>query len=648
MKKLLLITLVLALGLFSLFAVDYSIREYRISFTIGNNAVHHVEETISVNFEGPHHGIVREIPVDYREYNGKTVAKISNLKCSADYSTSYDNGYMVMQIGDANKTVIGRVDYTISYDYDLGADFNDGYDELYLNLIGPHWECPIEFAVFSVRLPYVPQEQWRDYEAFIDHVLDNTYMTSGPYGSTRFNWDKGEVYLNEDDDGSLLIDGYMEDMGPYEGITIRIDLPEGWYVGARVPWDYTEIAKKINPIVCIILIALAMLIWIRYGRDNIPIVVARFQPPKGFSPLMVGYVADSTVDDKDVISMIFYWADEGLLKIEEKKNGKFEFTKLKDIEAYAIESGKDIPAFEVKLFNGFFHCNVDEKVTFKDLEKNKFYETIIETKSSTKNFFKGERALKDSNSRKKAGLVSLLSFIPMLLLTVTVALYENVDTFLALFHLGVGFALFIMNLMSFDSLFKTWHMRKTKILPSVIRFVIPVLAVFVLGFLESIIREANPDFIQLIFSVSCCTLMALFGAVTDKRTKYGDEVLEGILGYREFIDKVEIDQLKMMIESDPDFYYKVLSYAVVLGLEDKWAKKFKDIPIQQPDWLTGATVLDAYYWARLARRMNTSIPAASMPKSSISGSAGSHAGGGGFHSSGFSGGGFGGGGGHAW
>ncbi|MBP5552164.1 MAG: DUF2207 domain-containing protein [Spirochaetales bacterium] len=648
MKKLLLITLVLALSVFSLFAVDYSIREYRISFTIGNNAVHHVEETITVNFEGPHHGIVREIPVDYRDYNGKTVAKITNLTCSEKFTKDYDNGYLVMQIGDANKTVRGIVDYTISYDYDLGADFNEGYDELYLNLIGPDWECPIEFAVFSVSLPYVPQEEWYEYYDFIEHILENTYMTSGPYGSTRFDWDKGEVYLNEEDDGSLLIDGYMEDMGPYEGITIRIDLPEGWYVGAREPWDYTGIAKTINPIVCIILIALAMFIWIRFGKDNTPIVVARFQPPEGFSPLMVGYVADSTVDDKDIISMIFYWADEGLLSIEEKKSGKFEFTKLKDIEGYAIESGKVIPAFEVKLFNGFFHCDVGEKVTFKDLEKNKFYETILATKSSTKNYFKGDRALKDSKSRNMAGLVSLLSFIPMILLTLTVALYENVDTFFAFFHLGAGFALFFLNLVSFDTLFKTWHMRKSNILPTVIRFVIPVLALFVLGFLGTLINETEPDFFQLIFSVSCCTLMAFMGAITDRRTKYGDKVLEEILGYREFIDKVEIDQLKMMIDSDPDFYYKVLSFAVVLGLEDKWAKKFKDIPLQQPTWITGATAVDAFYWSRLARRMNTAIPAASLPKSSISGSAGSRVGGGGFHSSGFSGGGFGGGGGHAW
>jgi len=120
------------------------------------------------------------------------------------------------------------------------------------------------------------------------------------------------------------------------------------------------------------------------------------------------------------------------------------------------------------------------------------------------------------------------------------------------------------------------------------------------------------------------------------------------LGYREFIDKVEIDQLKMMIDQDPDFYYHVLSYAVVLGLENKWAKKFDGMIVNPPTWYSGYNAFDVYLMSRMASNMIRSIPVNSMPKSSISGSAGSRVGGGGFHSSGFSGGGFGGGGGHAW
>ena len=650
MKKALLLISILVLGVCSLFASDYYISEYEVYFDIGSNAVHRVEEYITVVFDGAHHGIVREIPLDYLDYNGKTVARVTNIFCSEEYTASYDNGYLILKIGDPNKTVTGKVNYTIAYDYDMGTDFNDGYDEIYLNLIGVDWECPIDFAVFHIIIPYVHQEEWTEYYDFLDHVAENTYMTSGYSGSTSFDWERGDVYLNEgmDDDGSVMIDGYVEYLKPYEGVTIRIDMPEGWYQGAREPWDYTGAMGYINPVVCILLLILAVVLWILYGRDNAPIIVARFEPPKGFSPLMVGYVADSTVDDKDIISMLFYWADEGLLSMEKKEDKKYIFTKLKDIEAYAIESGKDIPAPEVKLFNGFFKdCDVGDTIEFKDLEKNSFYQTIFETKLKTKKYFTGEKALQDRKSRKMAILVSILALLPLLTLTLRVALYEYVDVFFAFTHLGFGFLLFFINFVAFDFLFRSWHLRKTNIPACILMSVVPVLSVFVF-YLLGRAMNGKADLLQIILSVGCSSMIALFGAITDRRTKYGDKVLEETLGYREFIDKVEIDQLKMMIESDPDFYYRTLSYAVVLGLENTWASKFKDIPLRQPEWITGTDVVDAIFWSHLIRNMSTSIPAASIPKSSISGSPGSHAGGGGFHSSGFSGGGFGGGGGHAW
>ncbi|MBO4280094.1 MAG: DUF2207 domain-containing protein, partial [Spirochaetales bacterium] len=87
MKRLLTIALLLVTGLFSLFAAtDYYIDDYTVKVTVGNNAVHHIEETIVVYFDGPHHGIVREISLDYSDYDGR-VARVTNLKCSLPYSS---------------------------------------------------------------------------------------------------------------------------------------------------------------------------------------------------------------------------------------------------------------------------------------------------------------------------------------------------------------------------------------------------------------------------------------------------------------------------------------------------------------------------------------------------------------------------------
>lgn len=645
MKRSVFVLLLLAVCLSAVFAADYYIKNYDVKITVGNNAVHHIEETLDVYFEGPHHGIVREIPLDYRDYNENVVARVSNLACSDDYETDKDNGYLVMKIGSADKTLRGDVRYVISYDYDLGADFNDGYDLFYMNIIGTDWECPIDNVTFAVSIPYMENEAFGSAKGFFDYILKHTYFTSGAYGSNR---GVDEATLDDFPNGDVLIEGRASGLGSYEGVTIRVDLPDNWYTGARIPWDYRPVMRTISPVVSIVMAVLAALIWLALGKDPTPIIVARFQAPDGFSPLQVGYVADYSVDDKDVISMLFYWADQGLLSIEEKKSGKYEFTKLKEIMDYAIESGRNVPDFERTLFNGFFRgCSVGGKVTFKDLEKNNFYETIQKTKVSTKGFFSKGKALKDTKSKAASVIVLLLSFVPLLMGTLRIGLFENNDGAF-LFYLVVCVGLFLLNIALFTTLFSKWYVRKSNVFAVLFRILVPVAAVFLLCMVESFFYNGNVAVVQNIITVATSSAVAVFGAATERRSKYGNRIFEEILGYREFIDKVEIDQLKMMIKNDPDLYYRVLSFAVVLGLEDKWARKFDGMIVNPPVWYTGYNAFDVYYMSRMANRMNRSIPLASIPRSSISGSPGSRVGGGGFGSRGFSGGGFGGGGGHAW
>jgi len=103
----------------------------------------------------------------------------------------------------------------------------------------------------------------------------------------------------------------------------------------------------------------------------------------------------------------------------------------------------------------------------------------------------------------------------------------------------------------------------------------------------------------------------------------------------------------LMVESDPQLFYHVLGYAIVLGLETVWAKKFKGIAIEQASWyVTSRPISDALFYSALSSRLHAGV----MEKAVYS-----HAKGGtrspihsSFGSSGFSGGGFGGGGGGAW
>ena len=102
------------------------------------------------------------------------------------------------------------------------------------------------------------------------------------------------------------------------------------------------------------------------------------------------------------------------------------------------------------------------------------------------------------------------------------------------------------------------------------------LVVLLAGYLFSYLSGSDITYALFITPLGLAGLFALsfFAVITRQRSAYGQRKLEEVLGLKDFIETVEMDQLKQMIDTDPAFYYRLLSYAIVLGLEKKWAKKF--------------------------------------------------------------------------
>jgi len=139
-----------------------------------------------------------------------------------------------------------------------------------------------------------------------------------------------------------------------------------------------------------------------------------------------------------------------------------------------------------------------------------------------------------------------------------------------------------------------------------------------------------------------------FGLFMPARTVKGARVLEQVLGFEEFLERVESDRYKRMITS-PEMFERFLPYAMAFGVEKKWASAFEDIYREPPDWYRGQWGSGGFrpvYFAHSMGQMSTA--ASSVMSSGPRSSGGSGFGGGGFSGGGFSGGGFGGGGGGGW
>jgi len=138
----------------------------------------------------------------------------------------------------------------------------------------------------------------------------------------------------------------------------------------------------------------------------------------------------------------------------------------------------------------------------------------------------------------------------------------------------------------------------------------------------------------------------LFARQMTAKTVQGGRTCVAILGFQEFMNRVDADRLKRM---PPDTFEKYLPYAMALGVEHHWAQAFAGIVQTAPNWYVspyGTTAFNPIFFSSSMHSMATDMHQVfvSAPRASSTGSGWSGGGGGG----GFSGGGFGGGGGSAF
>jgi uncharacterized membrane protein YgcG len=91
--------------------------------------------------------------------------------------------------------------------------------------------------------------------------------------------------------------------------------------------------------------------------------------------------------------------------------------------------------------------------------------------------------------------------------------------------------------------------------------------------------------------ISALSLMIAGGKLNNKLTAQGVTTLGKILGFREFLQLTEKDKLALLNapELKPEIFEKFLAYAMVLGVEDKWAAKFEGIYNATPNWYEDPT-----------------------------------------------------------
>jgi uncharacterized membrane protein len=136
-------------------------------------------------------------------------------------------------------------------------------------------------------------------------------------------------------------------------------------------------------------------------------------------------------------------------------------------------------------------------------------------------------------------------------------------------------------------------------------------------------------------------IIAGFGYFMSARTVAGERALEKVLGFEDFLGRVEKDQIER-IEKTPEMFEKYLPYAMALRVEKKWVTAFQGICTQPPSWYSGAYGSGFAPYLLVADLDMMSAQAGTAMASAPRSSGGSGFGGGGGAGGGFGGGGVGG------
>jgi uncharacterized membrane protein YgcG len=368
------------------------------------------------------------------------------------------------------------------------------------------------------------------------------------------------------------------------GVTIDVFLPKGIL---QEPSDFTRTVwfLESNAIVFLPLLTFAVMfaLWYTKGRDPDPgrSIAPMYEPPQGMTPAEVGALIDDSVDPRDITSTLVDLAVRGYVKIEEVKVDHILF------------SGRDYVFHLLKPATQWSELAAHERAMLKNVFsggadqvtlsslKNQFYTAIPQIKQDVFAQLK-VKGMYTVDPDKAHGYVALG----------VVAIIG----FLVLFHFAAHWNPFDSGLLS------------------IIAILISAIIVW------------------------------LFARKMTAKSMQGSRTWVQILGFREFMNRVDADRLKTL---PPDTFEKFLPYAMALGVEHHWAQAFQGIVRNPPSWYAGS---DGYMFNPVLFTSNMSHMSStaqsvfvSAPRGSSTGSGWGGGGGGGF-----SGGGFGGGGGGAF
>jgi len=504
------------------------------------NGTLHVTETITYQFDAPHHGIVRSIITRQRYDDGhdrlyplRVISVASPDGAPTAYVVEAAGSAQDIRIGDPTREVDGRHTYVLVYELRGLLNQQRDHVELYWNATGFETGVPTDTVHVAISGPA---------------PIGATACYAGTSGS-RNSCTRNEVVGGRAEYGA-------GPLGPNQGLTAVAALPSGsvtpppapilvsdrslsWgFQGSPVRWAVSAAA--------LVVAALGIgALAVRRGRDRqaagnavdiafaddsaqeVPrplrdrrTVPVQFEPPGGLTPGLFGTLIDEKADVRDVSATIVDLAVRGYLRIEEIATSGHATARAADYRLVALrEPDARLLDYESILLRHLFATG--SSVELSDL-RTTFHEQISEVRDSMYDEVVKQgwyRVRPDRTRRMWVGIGALA-------LAASAALTALLAATIRWGLLGLGL-------------------------------------------------------------VAASVGLVVAAHWMPARTAKGSGYVVRALGFRRFID--ESEGYRAQFAERAGLFTEYLPYAIAAGRTQKWSKAFAGLAVPAPTWYVGST-----------------------------------------------------------
>lgn len=481
-----------------------------------------VTETITVHHEGIkiRRGIYRDLPTKKGEKY-----KLISVNRNGHHEPGFVErryGYYRINTGDDNflphpATSTFEIKYKV---WNLPKSYN-GYDEVYWNVTGDEWAFPIEKVSAKMELPHgVDIIQQASYIGHKGSTEPATYEGNGQY-SGRY-------------------------LSPGEQLTIAVGFTPG-IVSTEEYVSKWDTFRNIAPFV-LYFVYLGFLIWAWHKKGRDPAgraIMPQYEPPTELTAAQAACLYNKGITENIAPISLLQMVTNGFLKLTTKKEKILIFSR----DVYILEKiGKTPSNFEE-------NCIFMDKIKL-DGEYNSSIKKLTKRIKS-----KIKKTMKPYYTKNRAWVLCptfLLLFSLFLIWGWEEGLFQKEGRDIFFILLVISGSLTFLG----SSIFKTFLRQLLHAL----------IFVFLIFFLLNV-KGNDPEPLLVLFIISTCSI---FSFLMYQPTEKGQRLIEYLEGLKMFLKATKIPA-KEKGELCEKKMEKLFPYAMALGLEKEWEKKFKGL-----------------------------------------------------------------------